>query len=119
MQCERKREIVYLNIAGLSTNYAALRHFVETTRPMLVLLAETHIVEADAFDQYNIPGYKVAFCLSHSRHTGGVAIYAKESVKFNTRLNECVENNWFLGISVEKGMTMGNFGIVYQFPQFK
>ena len=83
---------------------------------MLVCLAETHIVDADAFDQYYIPGYKVAFCLSHSRHTGGVAIYAKESVKFNIRSNESVENNWFLGISVERGMTIGNFGVVYHSP---
>ena len=115
-QCERKLEIVYLNIAGLSTNYVALRHLVETKRPNLVFLAETHIVEAEAFDQYNIPGYRVAFCLSHSRHTGGVAIYAKESIKFNIRSNESVENNWFLGISVERGMTIGNFGVVYHSP---
>ncbi|XP_053686917.1 uncharacterized protein LOC128736459 [Sabethes cyaneus] len=36
-------------------------------------------------------------------HTGGVAIYARESIKFNIRTNESVENNWFLGISVERG----------------
>ena len=89
---------------------------METKRPKLVFLTETHIVDAEAFDQYSIPGYRVAFCLSHSRHTGGVAIYAKEAIKFNIRLNESVENNWFLGISVERGMTVGNFGVVYHSP---
>ena len=66
---------------------------METKRPMLVFITETHIVDADAFDQYSFPGYKVAFCLSHSRHTGGVAIYAKESVTFNILSNESVEIN--------------------------
>ena len=83
---------------------------------MLVFLTETHIVDADCFDQYSIPGYKVVFCLSHSRHTGGVAIYAKESVEFSVRLNEAVENNWFLGISVERGMQMGLYGVLYHSP---
>ena len=96
-----------MNIAGVSTNYVALRHLVESKHPLLVFFTETHIVDADCFDQYNISGYKVAFCLSHSRHTGGVAIYARESIKYSVRLNEAVESNWFLGISVERGMQMG------------
>ena len=105
-----------MNIAGLPTNYVAMRHLVEGNQPLLVLLTETHITDADSFDQFSIPGYKVASCLSHSRRTGGVAIYVKESIKFRIRLNEITENNWFLGISVEKGMQTGNYGVVYHSP---
>src|SRR5450759_4555903 len=109
-------DFLYLNIAGLSTNYVALRQIVEEKRPLLVLLAETHIVEIEAFDQYSIPGYNVAACLSHSRHTGGVAIYVKESVQFNLCLNEVIDGNLFLGITVVRGMKMGNYGVLYHSP---
>ena len=108
--------MMYLNIAGLSTNYVALRQIVEEKRPFLVFLSETHIVDIDAFDQYSIPGYKIAACCSHSRHTGGVAIYAQESIRFNLRHNEAIDGNWFLGITVEGGMKMGNYGVVYHSP---
>ena len=105
-----------MNIAGLTTNYVALRQLVESSHPFLVFLSETHITIPEAFDQYSIPGYKVVFCLSHSRHTGGVAIYVKESVYFKVCLNEFLENNWFLGITVEKGMKTGNYGVLYHSP---
>lgn len=105
-----------MNIAGLTTNYVSLRQLVESSQPLLVLLSETHITEPEAFDQYSIPGYKVVFCLSHSRHTGGVAIYYKESIYLQVCLNEFSENNWFLGITVEKGMNTGNYGILYHSP---
>ena len=111
-----KFDIMYFNIAGLSTNYVALRQIVEDKRPYLVFLSETHIVDIDAFDQYSIPGYKIAACLSHSRHTGGVAIYVKESVHFNLCHNKAIEGNWFLGIAVERGMRIGNYGVIYHSP---
>lgn len=109
-------DFLYFNIAGLSTNYIALRHIIEDKRPFLVFLAETHIVEIEAFDQYSIPGYNVAACLSHSRHTGGVAIYVKESVQFKVCLNQMIDGNWFLGITVVRGMKMGNYGVLYHSP---
>ena len=84
--------------------------------PFLVFLSETHIADIDAFDQYSIPGYNIAACLSHSRHTGGVAIYVKESVQFNVCFNEAIEGNWFLGITVDRGMKVGNYGVVYHSP---
>ena len=111
-----KSDILYLNIAGFSTNFAALGQIVEDKRPFLVCLSETHIVDINAFDQYNIPGYNIAACCSHSRHTGGVAIYVKESVQFNLCHNEVIDGNWFLGIEVERGMKMGNYGVVYHSP---
>ena len=93
-----------------------MRQLVENKRPPLVFITETHIVDSEAFNQYSIPGYKVAFCLSHSRHTGGVTIYAKESIEFKILSNEFNENNWFLGISVVKGMKIGNYGLLYHSP---
>jgi exonuclease III len=111
-----KTNILYFNIAGLSTNFIALRHIVEIKNPMIVFLAETHIVEIDAFDQYSIPGYKNVACLSYSRHTGGVAIYVKDSVQFNIRHNEYVDGNWLLGITVVRGMFPGNYGVLYHSP---
>lgn len=109
-------DILYFNIAGLSTNYVALRQIVEVKRPLLVFLSETHIVDMDAFEQYSIPGYNIAACLSHSRHTGGVAIYVKESIQFKLQLNEVCEGNWFLGITVVRGMKVGNYGCLYHSP---
>lgn len=112
----KQLDILYFNIAGLSTNYVALRQIVEEKRPFLIFLAETHIVDEDAFNQYSIPGYNVAACLSHSRHTGGVAIYVKESIQFELQFNEACEGNWFLGITVVRGMKMGNYGVLYHSP---
>jgi exonuclease III len=109
-------DLLYLNIAGLSTNYVELRQIVEEIRPFLVFLSETHIVDIEAFNQYSIPGYNVAACLSHSRHTGGVAIYVKESVQSKLQLNEVCDGNWFLGIAVVRGMKIGNYGVLYHSP---
>ena len=93
-----------------------MRQLVENKHPSLIFLTETHIVEAEAFNQYSIPGYKVSHCLSHSRHTGGVAIYAKESIVCEVLSNEFCENNWFLGLSVVKGIKMSNYGMIYHSP---
>jgi len=89
---------------------------VEQVRPLLIFLTETHIVEAEAFDQYYLPGYSVAFCLSHSRHTGGVAIYARNFIKFSIQLCESAENNWVLGILVEHGIKAGKYALLYHSP---
>jgi len=107
---------MYVNIGGLTSNYAALRYTVEQVRPYVIFLTETHIVEAEAFDQYYLPGYNVAFCLSHSRHTGGVAIYARNSIKFSIQLCESIENNWFLGIFIERGLKTGKYALLYHSP---
>lgn len=107
---------MYLNISGLTSNYVPLLHLAEVANPLIIFISETHIVDPDAFDQYQIPGFKIAFCLSHSRHTGGVAMYIRETIEFTTILNEQMDNNWFLGISIKKGMKTGNFGILYHSP---
>lgn len=62
-------DILYFNIAGLSTNYVALRQIVEDKRPFLVFLSETHIVDLDAFEQYSIPGYNYYYISPSSSTT--------------------------------------------------
>ena len=54
--------------------------------------------------------------LSHSRHTGGVAVYARSEIVLKVIFNESSEGNWFLGVAVSKGMTAGNYGILYHSP---
>lgn len=47
----------------------------------MVLLAETHIVDIEACDQYSNLGLNIAAYLSHSRHIDDVAIYVKLQIK--------------------------------------
>ena len=56
------------------------RETVEKVQPLLVLISETHVIEEEAFQQFHINGYRVVSCLSHSRHTGGVAVYARSEI---------------------------------------
>ena len=92
------------------------RETVEKVQPLLVLISETHVIEEEAFQQFLINGYRVVSCLSHSRHIGGVAVYARSEIVLKAIVNESLEGNWFLGVAVSKGMTAGNYGILYYSP---
>uniref|UniRef100_A0A182IHZ3 Endonuclease/exonuclease/phosphatase domain-containing protein n=1 Tax=Anopheles arabiensis TaxID=7173 RepID=A0A182IHZ3_ANOAR len=92
------------------------RETVEKVQPLLVLISETHVTEEEAFEQYYIKGYRVVSCLSHSRHTGGVAAYARSDIVLKVILNESLEGNWFLGLAISRGMTAGNYSILYHSP---
>ena len=105
-----------MNVAGLSSSHIMLNHIVQTIQPWLVFITETHIVEAEAFEQFGIPGFTAISCLSNSRHTGGVTIFIKESITYKILINEARDGNWFLSISATISKKSFIFSLVYHSP---
>lgn len=71
-----------MNAQSLVNKIALLKDICLRKKPAILIAAETHLT--DEFDaEIQIPGFNVNRCNSHSRHTGGVAIYTNDKLKIN------------------------------------
>lgn len=108
--------MICLNCGGLSANFVEVKLLIESVKPKLALITETHVIREMESDQFNIRGYTQLNCYSSSRHTGGVLIYVHSSVGYSSLINSQKGKNWLLAIEVRKGMKPGRFGVVYHSP---
>lgn len=83
----------YLNVQSLVKHHSEIQIFIEKYQPSLIFLSETHVTSDIEECEVAIKGYKYIGVDSHSRHTGGVAMYLKNSVKFKVICTKNFNNN--------------------------
>lgn len=67
--------------------------------------------------EIDIENYKIERCDSHSRHTGGVVAYIKQSINYKVLLNKCYMNNlWCLVFEVKGCDLKGIYTVLYHSP---
>lgn len=108
--------MISLNCGGLSTNFEEFKLLVQTYKPRLVLVTETHITEQLGDEHLGIDGYNHVSCFSDSRHTGGVMIYSQSNIEYNVLCKSQIGRNWFLSIDVTRGMKIGRYATLYHSP---
>ncbi|XP_055633409.1 uncharacterized protein LOC129773786 [Toxorhynchites rutilus septentrionalis] len=116
MVTEDYHPVIYLNCGGLSTNFVEVRLLVETLKPKLVMINETHVTETIGDDHFQINGYKIISCYSDSRHTGGVMMYVHSSLRHRLIFREQADKNWIVAIEILNGMKPGHYGVLYHSP---
>ena len=81
--------ILHQNIRGLLSSFANICKLIDTHRYIDILnLSETHICDEENIDElYEIPGYKFINRHRTDGRGGGVAIYVKDSIKFERRFD--------------------------------
>jgi hypothetical protein len=83
---------------------------------MAVFLSETRTT-TDIYDhELQIKGYNLIRCDSHTRHTGGVAIYLKSNVQFTITETFITNEIWINAIRIQGGIIAGLFAVVYRSP---
>lgn len=69
--------------------------------------------------EIEIENYEIIRCDSNSRHTGGVAIFVKNDLKWKLISKRHRSKSWGLVISVDDRFMHGRFGVVYKSPKEK
>lgn len=108
---------VYINSESLPNNFECLEMLMERMSPLMVFCSETCLTEKIADSEISVIGYRTVRCDSHSRHTGGVAIYVRENILFETILNLSIDRNvWYLSIKIKRGGVNGIYSVLYHSP---
>lgn len=108
---------MYINVRSLPKNYDDVGVVVRNRKPNLVFLSETRLTEDIENKEVNIKQYKLLRCDSHTRATGGVAMYVKRGVNYEVVSNECIVNNmWILAIKVKNPNMKGTYAVLYHSP---
>lgn len=90
---------------------------MEKIKPAMVFCAETCVTDAISDAELYINGYGMVRCDSNSRHTGGVVIYVRENVSFETLCVDAIDNNmWYLSIKVKTSGIKGTYSVIYHSP---
>lgn len=85
--------------------------------PVMVFCTETCLTENIRDAEINVNGCNLVRCDSHSRHTGGVAIYIRENISFEVVYNVSYDSNiWYLTINVKSCGIKGNYSVLYHSP---
>ncbi len=80
-------------------------------------MSETRLTDDILDSEVNIKNYKLMRCDSHSRHTGGVAIYIKNRLSCSIVHNVNFQNIvWILSVSVLSKQLKGIYTVVYHAP---
>ena len=86
---QRGINILHQNIRGLLSSFTNIYKLIGTHRNNNILaLSETHICNEENIDELlKIPGYKFINRHRTEGRGGGVAIYVRESIKFESRFD--------------------------------
>ena len=80
-------KIVHQNVRGLNANFQLLYELVCNNKFDVVTLSETHLSKFDNKELFEIPGYTFVTRNREEGHGGGVAIYLKDSIKWERRFD--------------------------------
>lgn len=85
---------------GLRNNLTELKFVIRARKPDVVFLNEIHLTENCDTSDLKIRNYNFEYCLSHSKHTGGVCAYINNQIKYeNVSLRQ--ENiAWYLSLEI-------------------
>lgn len=111
-KCDNDK-IIYLNIESLTNNFAC----IENLNPAMVMCSETCLTDDIKNSEIKVNGYKLIRCDSLSRHTGGVAAYIRDEIKFDVILNVSFEKHfWCLVFRTKQNFEKELYAIVYHSP---
>lgn len=83
----------------------------------MLMLSETCLTEKINDSEVHIDGYNLIRMDSHSRFTGGVAIYLKDCIKYSVISSECYDKNvWLLAIKISSVLKSGLYIVLYHSP---
>lgn len=109
--------LIYLNVQSLFSNYLSLRLLIEECQPIMLFCSETCLTENINDFEIEIENYQLERCDSHSRHTGGVAVYIQNNLNYKVLLNQCyLKNVWCLVLEVRKCELKGIYIVIYHSP---
>lgn len=87
-------------------------------KPTILACSEARLTNEIGENEYNVEGYESIICPSLSRHTGGVAMYIKQPLKYKVIQNDLYENSiWYLSIELSNKKSMGLYHVFYRSPQ--
>lgn len=94
-------KLIYLNIQSLIPHKIELNWLINSARPDIICLSETHVTTDILESEKNIEGYKYFSAYASNRHTGGSMIYIKDHLKNKEIKNVVVDSNlWFVATEV-------------------
>jgi exonuclease III len=105
-----------MNIQSLMANKNQIDVLVKEKAPDVIFMSETRTTDEILDHEINVDGYKIVRCDSHSRHTGGVAIYFKQHVQWSIISKYVKQYMWILAVRVENGLEIGLYVVVYRSP---
>lgn len=98
-------------------NYESIRLKVQRHKPSMLMCSETCITDQINDFEIDIDEYNIIRCNSHSRHTGGVAIYVHVEINYNVLLNICfLKNVWCIVIEIKNCALKGVYMVLYHSP---
>lgn len=107
---------MYFNASGITTNFDEIKAIVDDKKPAVVVLVETHLTEEINANLFAIDGYSMFNCLSHSRHTGGVTMYVRNSFQVVVQMNDKTDENWFISLKIKMFQRYFIIGGIYHSP---
>lgn len=112
-----KQEIIYFNSQSLISNFGHVQIIADIYKPDIIMITESCVTQEINQSEITIKGYGMLRCDSHSRHTGGVAMYIKKGIKY-TEIEKIVFNNnvWLLSTRISTGFSKGLHSVLYHSP---
>ncbi|XP_020296752.1 uncharacterized protein LOC109861488, partial [Pseudomyrmex gracilis] len=109
---------IYANAQSLLAHKEEIHHLIMVTRnPAIVALTETRLTQEIDDAEISVPGYNLVRCNSDSRYTGGVVIYVRNDVRYETILTRKLEPNcWTIAIKVKEKWCKSTVMVVYHSP---
>lgn len=110
-------DLFYANCQSLLKNLDNIKYCVSCMRPLVMCFTETHITDEINDHEIEIAGYKLLTCKSHSRHTGGVAIYVDiNNPVMDIQSKVLALNVWILTIKLNVHHSTFIIGVLYHSP---
>lgn len=107
----------YANCQSLLKNLDNIKYCVSQIKPLVLCFTETCVTEEIMEHEIEITGYQLINCKSHSRHTGGVAIYIDNNHSFSLiQRNVLPVNTWSLAIKINTYNCSIIICVVYHSP---
>lgn len=67
--------------------------------------------------EIKMENYRLERCDSHTRHTGGVAVYIQQCIDYKVILNTCYSNNiWCIVFQIKNCLLKGLYIVLYRSP---
>ena len=107
---------MYTNAQGLRNNLELFREYCKKFNPKLVALSETHTVQGVMNKELEIDGFELIRCDSESSHTGGVAFYISNDIKYSLIRSKSQSKTWFLTIKMFLEKTV-DVTVIYKSPR--
>lgn len=110
--------MIVLNANGLISKRSIIELFINETKPLLIIIVESHVKEIDDDALIEMNGYNNVRCDSDSSHTGGVVMYIREDLSYEVILREVKQFHWWiLGLKLYiESELIGTFAGVYRSP---